>query len=639
MAIHDEEKAVVEPAVATVAAAAATTTTTEEAQGSSTASTSSTHAEKDHDGAKDETKADDAATAASHSIDDATDDDDDDPDPYEVVEIEQVDDNGLSAAEKGVAGIVDDDEMARDHNEIAHHHANNGGSRISATLSRIASNASSVVRRRQSRDAKKNKEHLTGPPIPLTDLNTGIVGWDSPDDPAYPLNFKPRRKWLIIIFLASMTLMTPFASSVLAPGINFMDADFNNDNITIGSLAVSVYLLGYAVGPLILAGLSELYGRHIVLTVSNIFFCGWQIGCALAPSLDALIVFRVLAGIGGSACMSLGGACIGDLFPIEERGLALSIWTLGPLVGPSVGPIAGAWLAQTIGWRWDFWIVLIPGVINTAVIAVFSSETSHHVLIRRKVQRLSKELGRDDLRSCYDNPDKPRPSTPKALWQGLVRPLKMLALSPVLLVISLYTAFAYGVLYLLFNTIPMVFQEGYHWSIGITGLVYIPLGLGYCAGLVVFASMSDGTVIRLTKKNGGVYEPEMRLVDCIYFACCLPITFFWYGWAADKQVHWIVPVLGLFPYGFAVIGVWQPSQAFVIDAYGHYAASATAAFTVFRSVVAAFLPLAGPTMYASLGVGWGNSVLGFICVALIPIPMVIYKYGGYLRKKYPLKID
>ncbi|CAK7206870.1 hypothetical protein SEUCBS139899_009676, partial [Sporothrix eucalyptigena] len=387
-----------------------------------------------------------------------------------------------------------------------------------------------------------------------------------------------------------------------------------------------------------LAGLSELYGRHIVLSASNVFFCAWQIGCALAPSLDSLIIFRVLAGIGGSACMSLGGACIGDLFPVEERGLALSIWTLGPLIGPSVGPIAGAWLAQTIGWRWDFWIVLIPGVINTVVIAVFSSETSHHVLIRRKVKRLSEELGRSDLRSCYDNPDKPRPSTQQALLQGLIRPIKMLALSPVLLVISLYTAFAYGVLYLLFNTIPMVFQEGYHWSIGITGLVYIPLGLGYCAGLVVFARMSDGTVIRLTKKNGGVYEPEMRLVDCIYFACCLPITFFWYGWSADKQVHWIVPVLGLFPYGFAVIGVWQPSQAFVIDAYGHYAASATAAFTVFRSVVAAFLPLAGPTMYATLGVGWGNSVLGFICIGLIPIPLLIYRFGGKLRKKYPLNI-
>lgn len=102
--------------------------------------------------------------------------------------------------------------------------------------------------------------------------------------------------------------------------------------------------------------------------------------------------------------------------------------------------------------------------------------------------------------------------------------------------------------------------------------------------------------------------------------------------------QWIVPVLGLFPYGFAVVGVWQPSQAYVIDAYGHYAASATAAFTVFRSVVAAFLPLAGPTMYATLGVGWGNSLLGFICIALIPAPLLIYRFGGKLRKRFPMDL-
>lgn len=181
--------------------------------------------------------------------------------------------------------------------------------------------------------------------------------------------------------------------------------------------------------------------------------------------------------------------------------------------------------------------MLIPGAINTIVMAVFSSETSHQVLIRHKVKCLSKELGRDDLRSCYDDPSKPRAPTRQLLLQGLVRPLKLLFKSPVLFVISLYIAFAYGCLYLLFNTIPMVFQEGYGWSTGITGLVYIPLGLGYTVGLVVFARLSDRTVVRLTKNNGGVYEPEMRLVDCIYFACCLPITFFWYGWAADKKVH------------------------------------------------------------------------------------------------------
>lgn len=161
----------------------------------------------------------------------------------------------------------------------------------------------------------------------------------------------------------------------------------------------------------------------------------------------------------------------------------------------------------------------------------------------------------------------------------------------------------------------------------------------YAVGLWVFARMSDRTIVRLTKENDGVFEPEMRLVGTLWFAIVVPVTFFWYGWSTQYRVNSIVPIIGLFPFGFAIIGIWQAAQAYLIDAYGQaYAASALAAFSVLRSVVAAFLPLAGPSMYANLGLGWGNSLLGFICIAMIPVPVFIQRYGGYMRKKYPLKL-
>lgn len=95
---------------------------------------------------------------------------------------------------------------------------------------------------------------------------------------------------------------------------------------------------------------------------------------------------------------------------------------------------------------------------------------------------------------------------------------------------------------------------------------------------------------------------------------------------------------GLVPFATAIIGVWLPIQAYIIDAYPQHAASGLAAFSVLRSTVAAFLPLAGPKMYESLGIGWGTSLLGFIAIALIPIPTIIYKYGKRLRQKYPLEL-
>ncbi|KAI8305068.1 Efflux pump radE [Colletotrichum sp. SAR11_59] len=492
-------------------------------------------------------------------------------------------------------------------------------------LSRIASRVSS--RRSKPRDQLPPTVH------PLSDLDNGIVGWDAQDDPAIPMNFDRRRKWIIIWFLAGITFMTPFASSILAPAIEYFNDDFGNDDLTLGTLPVSIYLLGYAVGPLFLAPLSEIYGRRPVLSAANFFFCAWLIGCALAPSLNALIVFRFLAGVGGSGCLAIGGGVIADMIPVQERGKALTIWMVGPLIGPTLAPILGAFIAQDIGWRWSNWIAFIAATPMAAVIAVFNQETNPRVLIDRKVARLRRELNRPELRSVYldTSPTAPK-SNSQVLVRGLIRPIKMLFLSPIIFSVSLYIAFAYGTLYLLFSTIPLVFHNNYGFEIGITGLVYIPLGLGYILGMAAFTMLSDRTVVRMTKANGGVYEPEMRLPDCIYFACLLPVTFFWYGWTTQYHTHWAAPVMGLLPFGIAILGIWQPIQLYIIDAYPTFAASGLAAFTVFRSIVAAFLPIAGPPMYDALGLGWGNSLLGFIAIALIPVPTLIYHYGGRLRK-------
>ncbi|KAI8723718.1 MFS domain-containing protein [Fusarium sp. LHS14.1] len=504
-----------------------------------------------------------------------------------------------------------------------------------------ATNASRKTHRsiisRLSLAKSKTKERLPPPVHPVMDLDNGIVGWESQHDPQHPLNFSQSRKWFITGLLSAITFMTPFASSILAPTISYVADTYHETDLTKSSMPVSIFLLGYAVGPLFLSPLSEIYGRHIIITGANAFFCAWLIGCALAPSLDTLIFFRFMCGLGGSASQTVGGAIVADLFPVSERGKAMTLWMIGTMIGPSTAPVIGGFVAETIGWRWVNWITFIPATIIVIAIAILSCETNHQVLIRRKTRRLRKELNRPELRSCYIDPSAPDLTRRRILLNGLTRPIRLLFSSPIVFGVSLYIAFSYGCLYLLFNTIPMVFQGSYNWSIGITGIVYLSLLIGYMVGLSVFSALSDKTVVRMTKANNGVYEPEMRLPDCIYFAFIFPITFFWYGWSADKAVHWIVPVIGLVPFGIGIVGTWMPIQAYLIDAYAHYAASALAAFSVMRSVVAAFLPLAGPEMFTSLGVGWGNSLLGFIAIALIPIPTIVYKYGGRIRKRENFK--
>ncbi|GAB1319879.1 MFS transporter prlG [Madurella fahalii] len=488
------------------------------------------------------------------------------------------------------------------------------------------SRALSVVSR------KKTRERIPFAPIPTSNLDEGVVGWESQDDPDMPLNFPARRKWLIVGLLSTITLLTPFASSILAPGIGALSREFGNTNEIVGTMTVSIYLLGYVIGPLFLAPLSELYGRRPVFGAANAFFCIWQIGCALAPSIETLIIFRFFSGIGGSGCLTLGAGVIADVFRADERGFAIGIYTIGPLLGPTIGPVLGSFLSQSIGWRWDFWIVFIVAVIITAMTEVFSQETNPRILIERKVKRLKLELGRSDLRSYYDVAGSENMSPGRTLLNGLVRPTKMLFMSPLVFFISLYIAFTYGTLYLLFTTIPVVFQQTYGWSLGITGLVYVCLGVGNMVGWAVVTATSDKGVVRRTKANNGVFEPEMRLPISIYFSFFLPATFFWYGWSAYYKTHWIVPVLGLFPFAFGAIGLFLPLTTYLVDCYPMYAASAIAANTVLRSLAGMLLPLAGPAMYENLGLGWGNSLLGFLCVIMIPVPMLILKFGARLRK-------
>jgi multidrug resistance protein len=470
------------------------------------------------------------------------------------------------------------------------------------------------------------------------DLDNGVVGWESQDDPDMPLNFSNSHKWFIVALLACITFLAPFASAIIAPAISNIREDYGLTSLTKASMPVSIFVLGYAVGPLFLSPLSEIYGRNIVLFSANVFFCAWLIGCALAPSVDTLIFFRFMCGVGGSASQTIGGAVIADLFPVSKRGRAISVWMLGPMFGPNCGPVIGGFVSQSIGWRWLNWITFIPATI--VVIAMFfcNRETNHDVLMRRKTDKLRKELGRPELRSCYVDPEAPVLSSSRILLNGLVRPIKMLFTSASIFSLSLYIAFAYGCLYLLFNTIPMVFQGVYQWSTGISGLVYLSLLVGNATGLSLFSIFSDKTVVRMTAANGGVYEPEMRLPNCLWFALVLPISFFWYGWSAAKGVFWLVPVIGIVPFGISIVGIWLPTQAYIVDAYPQYAASGLAAFSVLRSTVAAFLPLAGPQMYESLGIGWGTSLLGFIAVALIPAPALIYKYGKWMRERFPMTL-
>ncbi|KAI8711261.1 MFS domain-containing protein [Fusarium sp. LHS14.1] len=457
------------------------------------------------------------------------------------------------------------------------------------------------------------------------------VGWEEPpdQDPENPLNWSASRKWSIIGILSFITFLTPLASAMMAPGVPVIMAEFSTSDEEVATFMVSVFVLGFAFGPLLMAPLSELYGRLPVYHVCNSLFVIFSIGCAVSQNIGMLIAFRFLSGFVGVATVTCGSGTIADMVPPEKRGAAMSIWSIGPLLGPVIGPVCAGFLVEAKGWRWVFWIItIVSGAVILASFVVFR-ETYAPVILERKAAKLRKSTGVTKYRSAMQATG----SSKEIFISAITRPMRMLLFSPIVTMVCLYIATLYGMLYLLFTTFTFVYHDMYGFSAVSAGLSFIAGGVGNLLGLMFVGYLSD-KLIKDSQSAGKAVEPEQRL-DLrltVPTALALPIGLIIYGWTAEKQLHWIVPMIGTGIMGFGMIGIFMISQTYLVDAFTRHAASVTAANAVLRSLLGALLPLCGLKLYDGLGLGWGNTLLGLISLALAPVPWLLNRFGGRIRE-------
>jgi hypothetical protein len=165
------------------------------------------------------------------------------------------------------------------------------------------------------------------------DANPDIVDWDGPDDPANPRNWSKQYKLIIVALISASVLYCNIATTMFAPGASIMEREFGFDNQTIEILTITIASLGFAIG-LFIAPLSEVFGRIPIYRVATICYLGFTVGCSRSTCVAEFLVFRLLAGLSGSPFMTSGGGTIADLLKKEERGGAMAMFTLGPLIGP-----------------------------------------------------------------------------------------------------------------------------------------------------------------------------------------------------------------------------------------------------------------------------------------------------------------
>ena len=474
------------------------------------------------------------------------------------------------------------------------------------------------------------------------DIN--LVTWDGPDDPDNPKNWTKKKKWAATITVSLFTFISPVSSSMVAPALQQLQADLHVTSDLEIQLALSTFILAFAVGPLFLGPLSELFGRRIVLQGSNFFYFIFNLICGFSTNIGMLIACRFLSGLGGSAPMGIGGGVLGDIWLPQERGKAMALYSLMPLLGPAIGPLCGGFIAQYSTWKWVFYSTCIAAMLIQFVGFFFLKETYAAEILKQKKKNLIKITGNKDLHTEFENPSR---KFSAHLKTALARPFKLLFTQPIVQILAAYIGYVYGVLYLVLASFPQLWEcptvlpagstcptTGYGETAGIAGLNYISLGIGFYLGTQIAAKTADRIYKALKAKNGGVGRSEFRVPLMFPGALMVPIGLVIYGWSAQYHTHWIVPNIGTAVFAAGNQLVFQNCQTYIVDSYTRFAASAIAATTVFRSLGGFGFPLFAPYMYRALGYGWGNTMLAFLGIVIgLPAPCILWWYGETLRKK------
>lgn len=318
------------------------------------------------------------------------------------------------------------------------------------------------------------------------------------------------------------------------------------------------------------------------------------------------------------------------MFAPEERAGVFGWYLLGPLLGPTLGPLIGGSIVQRAGWRWIFWVTTIICAINTLMGYFFLRESYAPVLLSRKKAQLE-----DPSKYRFEGEDD-RPLS-KKLAHSLRRPFLIIS-QPIVLIMSAYQALLFGTTYSIYTNMQQIFEGDYGFNTEQVGLLYLGPGLGFLTSVWFLVPQIDRVYKALGRRNNCEPVPEYRLPLANIGAVLIPISLFCFFWAVEKHAHWALCITATYFYGIGQVMILNCTQNYYIDSFEKYAASAIAAGAVFRSLFGGVVPLIAPTMFDSLGYGWGGSVFGFLALAISPAPVLFYRYGGYVRERFTVEL-
>ncbi|KAG4442854.1 hypothetical protein IFR05_001650 [Cadophora sp. M221] len=360
--------------------------------------------------------------------------------------------------------------------------------------------------------------------------------------------------------------MVSFASSVSSATIPQVRSEFQV-SANIALLVISLYVLGFAFGPMLWGPASELYGKTRPMWTGYLMFCIFQIPCAVAEDLYVLLAFRFLAGLAGSSILAILGGMFVDFLSLPgERGVSTAIFSLATFGGPVAGPILGNIITEQLGWRWTAWITLIGGAFFGGVAISVTPETSEPVILRWKARKLREETGNANI--CAKD-ESEKPGLAIFVQKYLTKPMRMLVREPILIFFTVYMSLAYGIIYVTFTMYPYAFVTVRGWSNihGSLPFLSIFLGVVIASGLLAIHSIY---YVNSRVRQTNQHVPETRLPPMILGSAFLPGGIFLFAAYSDPSISSIPQVTAGVFIGCGSILIFMSGVIYIIETMGDY---------------------------------------------------------------------
>ncbi|KAK2017038.1 major facilitator superfamily transporter [Colletotrichum eremochloae] len=449
------------------------------------------------------------------------------------------------------------------------------------------------------------------------------LSW-TPDCDGHPRRWGRARKTYDTCWVIFLEFYTTTISTAGTPVAAHIYRDLGVSSVMATFLFVSTYLIGQAVGGIFLPPVSESFGRKKLYVFSTGIYSLSCVMVAAWPSIPGIVIGRFAGGFLSAIPTIVAAGSIEDLWDTQERVWWIFWWAMVANLGLLAGGVISDLIISYVHWKWVFYTAaIVNGCLTLILLTIRESRPS--VVLARSLSDVERTGSREA----------PGTKPKKASYYeklDILRPLRLLFTEPIVFLVSVISAIAFGLIYLFTEVLPIVYV-----SLGLNNggknTPFLALALGIVASGLT--RIYDARNLASRSAEGLPITPESKLAGFHLGAPLLAGGLWCFAWTIPPSVfvHWVVPTAALVPIGYAVNEYDYVLGGYLTDCYQTYTASAFAALGLTRALLCATFPLLGNVLFHAVDPNKASSIFAALATMLCIVPPLLLRYGCKLRER------